>query len=129
MITAKQYARALYEAIQETAPADHDKVLDNFVAILSQNGAAGIYDDIEAEYRSLDTAGRGIQEVVVTTAHDSKQDTEVIAELNRLIGKKIEIKRIVDENLVGGIVVRAGDTLIDGSIASSIRKLAKEMES
>jgi F0F1-type ATP synthase delta subunit len=47
---SKQYAQALYEALQETK--DHDKVVDNFVKILAQNGDLSKHPEIERYYRN-----------------------------------------------------------------------------
>lgn len=127
--TAKQYAEALYGAIQETAPKDHDKVLDNFVQVLVQNGAVGMHAEIEAEYRSLDLASSGIKEASFTTAREAAPDAQLVADLNKVMGSKLEISKHVDDRLLGGVVIRAGDTLIDASLATQLRKLAQEMES
>lgn len=128
-LTAKQYARALYEAVQETAPKDRDKVLDNFVQVLVQNGAVSMYGEIEAEYKSLELAASGVREVSLTSTHDAAPDAQLVADLNRIVGSKIEVARHVDDRLLGGVVIRAGDTLVDASLATQLRKLAQEMES
>ncbi len=128
-LTAKQYAEALYGAIQETAPKDHDKVLDSFVQVLVQNGAVGMHAEIEAEYRSLDLASSGVKEVSVTTVRGAKPNAQFVADLNKIIGSKVQVTQHVDEKLLGGVVIRAGDTLIDASLETQLRRLAQEMES
>ena len=50
-LTSAQYAQALYEAVHETNPKEHDLVMDRFVKILAQNGDLGKYDEIDAEFR------------------------------------------------------------------------------
>lgn len=121
--THKQYAQALYEAIADTAPKDQDKVIENFIEILKAKGDLVEYERIVAAYESFDKEQRGITEVEVTTAGDTKISKSLIDELNKLVGKDIEVKQKVDTGIIGGIVIRAGDTLIDGSVRNQLNHL------
>jgi F-type H+-transporting ATPase subunit delta len=127
--THKQYAQALYEAIADTAPKDQDKVIENFIEILKQKGDLPEYERIITAYEIYDKEQRGITEVEITTAGDTKLSKPLLDELNKLIGKDIEIKEKVDSGIIGGIVVRAGDTLIDGSIKNQLNQLRQDLES
>ncbi len=49
--------------------------------------------------------------------------------LGKATGKQLEVKVIVDESVVGGIVARVGDTVIDGSIASRVDSLRHAVQS
>ena len=122
-ITSQQYATALFDAISETAPHDHDKVLDNFVKILGQNGDLGKYDEIDAEFRKLKLSSQGIQEAEVTVAKEVEFNRTIVEELNKAIGGKIEIKKNIDESIIGGVVVRVDDTLIDASVKGQLNHL------
>ncbi len=119
---AQEYAQALYEAIHEVRPEDHDKVLENFVKILGQSGDIGMYDQIEEEYKKLEGAAKGIKQVTITSAHpvNSKQ---LVKELNDIVGDKVEVKEKIDQSLIGGVVVRVDDTLIDASVKNSLNNL------
>lgn len=125
MITVEQYAQALHQAVEETNPKDHDKVLDNFVKILSENGDIGKYPDIEKEYERLQAKAQGIEEVTVITAQEMPHAKQLIGELNELAGKKLKINHEIDANLIGGMVIRAGDTLIDASVKRELAELGK----
>jgi F-type H+-transporting ATPase subunit delta len=50
------------------------------------------------------------------------------AELSRVTGKSLEVKTIVDPAVVGGIVARVGDTVIDGSVARRLAKLREVLK-
>ena len=125
MITTLQYAQALHGAIQETNPKDHDKVLDNFVKVLSENGDIGKYQEIEKEYQSLQAKEQGIEEVTVVTAQEMPNAKHMISELNELVGKRLKVNQEVDPSLIGGMVIRAGDTLIDASVKRQLIELEK----
>ena len=126
-MTAADYAQALFEAVQETKPDDHDKVLDNFVKILADHGHLGLLEKIEEEYRRLERQAKGIREVELTAARTGIADKELLKDLNRIVGEKIEVKKKVDEGLIGGVVIRVGDTLIDASVKNSLESLKKKM--
>lgn len=123
----KQYAQALHEALQETSPKDHDIVIENFIEILKQKGDLAEYEKIIAAYEDYDRDQRGITEVEVSTAGDAKINKSLIDDLNKIVGKDIKIKEKVDNKLIGGVVIRAGDTLIDGSIKHHLDELHKTL--
>jgi F-type H+-transporting ATPase subunit delta len=49
--------------------------------------------------------------------------------LSRATGKELEVKAIVDPNVIGGIVARIGDTVIDGTVARSLASLRQALKS
>jgi F-type H+-transporting ATPase subunit delta len=54
---------------------------------------------------------------------DDETVKRLAAALGKATGKQLEVKVIVDESVVGGIVARIGDTVIDGSIANRFDSL------
>lgn len=126
--TYVQYAQALYESLQDTKPKDHDTVIENFIKVLAANGDLVEYDKIIAEFEIYDRTQRGIKEVEVTTAQDIKFNKPLLDELNHIVGKDIQLKQKVDENLVGGVVIKVDDTLIDGSIKRQLVNLEQELK-
>ena len=123
-----QYAQALHEALQETSPKDHDTVIENFIEILKQKGDLAEYEKIIAAYEVYDRDQRGITEVEVTTAQGATTvNKSLIDDLNKIVSNDIEVKEKVNSNLIGGVVIRAGDTLIDGSIKHHLDELHKTL--
>lgn len=115
--THRQYAQALYEALQDTNTKNHDSVIENFISILRQKGDLGEYEEIVEVFEAYDKQQRGITDVELLTATpDTKISKSIVDELNSLVGNNIELKHKVDSNLIGGVVIKAGDTLIDGSV-------------
>ena len=70
-------------------------------------------------------AERGIAIAEVTTADPLSAASEAMVRerLQRLMGKQIELRLQVDPSIIGGIIARAGDLVIDGSVISQLRKL------
>ena len=124
--TPQQYAQALFDSISETNPKDHDKIMDRFVKILAQNGDLNKHAEIEAEFRRLDMKAKGISEVEVTFAKE--HNTAILDELNEMVKGKAEYKTKIDQNIVGGLVVKVDDTLIDASVKTQLEHLNKELK-
>lgn len=127
--TSQQYASALYDAVHETSSKDHDLVLDNFVKVLAQAGDLGKYQEIEKEYKLLEMKEKGISSAEVTTAKDIEINSGLIKQLNEIIGNKVEVKQKVDEGIVGGVIVRVDDTLIDASVKTQLENLNTQLKS
>jgi len=133
-ITSQQYALALFDAVSETAPHDHDKVLDNFAKILANNGDLGKYEEIDAEFRKLKLESQGIKEAEVTVARQAEINHQIINELNAVASargghSKLEIKQKIDESIIGGVIVRVDDTLIDASVRTQLNNLNRNLKS
>lgn len=125
----RQYAQALHEALADTTPKDQDKVIENFIEVLKAKGDLAEYEKIIAAYEVYDREQRGVTEVEVTTAEGAtKVNKSLIDDLNKIVGKDIEVKQKVDSNLIGGVVIRAGDTLIDGSVKNQLDQLQKNLK-
>jgi F-type H+-transporting ATPase subunit delta len=127
-ITSTQYAQALLDAVLETNPKDYDIVLDNFVQILSANGDLGKYQEIEAEFSRLEKESKGIKEAQITVAKEMELNAGLLNNLNQIIGSKIEIKQKVDQGIIGGVIVRVDETLIDASIKTQLNNLNQSLK-
>lgn len=125
----QHYASALYQALEETAPANQDNVIDRFVEILKKNNDLSYYEAIVAEYEKISKEARGISEAEVTLARDVKVNSDIIDSLNKVVSGQVEIKTQIDESIIGGVIVRVDDTLIDASIRGQLDKLKKGLAS
>jgi F-type H+-transporting ATPase subunit delta len=104
-------------------------LLLNLLLMLISKGRLSIIDQIAEEYGRLLNRHHGIEVAKVTTAMPlAKEDEAKLARrLERIVGKKVEIKAGVDPNVIGGFVARIGDRLLDGSLRSRLTALKKEM--
>ena len=125
----KQYAQALFDALADTDPRHTDLVLDNFMKVLADNNDIRLFEQISEEFHKLDLQKKGIKQAEVVTARPiSKQnEAEIIAELNKIAKGNYELKKEVDESVIGGIVIRMEDQMIDASIKNNLEELKKEL--
>ncbi len=102
------------------------------VSMLVAKGRLVMIGDIADEYQRLVDSYRGIEGVEVaeiTTAIplDDEDRLRLAQRLTSIVGKPVVLKPKVDSSLIGGIIIRVGDKLIDGSIRSKLVALKKEM--
>ena len=70
-------------------------------------------------------------DVEVTSAFSlsDEQQASLAAELTRKLGRQVKLSAQVDASLIGGVVVRSGDLVIDGSVRGKLAKLAAALNS
>lgn len=123
--TARQYAFALYQAVSEAGPKEQDKIIENFAEVLKINGDLGMTDEIEAEFRTIDREAKGIKLAEVTTAHTLSREEEkaLVEKLNTYVKGEVELKKKVDAGVIGGVMVKIGDELMDGTVRGELNQL------
>ena len=102
------------------------------VSLLVAKGRLGMIGDIADEYQRLLDNYRGIEgaEVAkVTTAIplDDEDKLRLAQRITDIIGKPVVLKPVVDSSVIGGIIIRVGDRLIDGSIRSKLTALKNKL--
>jgi F-type H+-transporting ATPase subunit delta len=88
-----------------------------------------ILPEIAQEYRALLDEQLGLLNVDVTLAHepDERAEEEITAELTRILGRKVVPHIRVEPAILGGIVVRYADRLLDGSLRRKLMRLRTRM--
>lgn len=114
--------------IQERLGAVNPLAL-NLVYLLVSRGRLGMAGEIAEEYHRLLDSHRGIEHAEAITAIPLEEEDRLGLEqrLGNIIGKKIVLEISVDSNLVGGLIVRVGGKLLDGSTRSKLLALKKEL--
>ena len=103
----------------------------NLVLLLVRRGRIEQLPRVAAEFRRLDDRRQGITHATATSAAPLT-DTEVralTARLEQMTGGRIALQTDVDESLIGGLVVRVGDRLIDGSVRGRLERLRNQLAS
>ena len=101
---------------------------NNFVRILIDAGRLTVLPEILQLYHKMRVDSEGLAEVEIISAYPLSDDqTRTISEaMAKRLGKKIDITSRVDNSLIGGAVIRAGDSAIDASIRGRLRQLSNE---
>ncbi|MCL5008848.1 MAG: ATP synthase F1 subunit delta [Patescibacteria group bacterium] len=126
-LNAKQFAQALHEAVSQTKASEHDKILNRFAKVLAQEGALGLWPDIEKEFLNLAGKAEGKEQAELTTARSVQVSASLVETLNQAAHKKLEIEKQVDESLIGGVILKTDDVIFDASVKTQLSKLKSEL--
>ncbi len=112
------------------APMVGRKVL-NLIGLMLRRGRIEELPRLAAEFGRLDDERRGITHATATSASELTADERraLTQRLERFTGGRVELDVQVDPSLLGGVVVRVGDRLIDGSVRSRLERLRNQLVS
>ena len=101
----------------------------NLVRMLVENGRLSVLPEIAAHYEAKCAEDLGTLDVQITSAFRlmPEQEQQLADALKRRLGRDIRITSAEDPELIGGFRLRAGDMVIDGSVAGQLGKLANEL--
>jgi F-type H+-transporting ATPase subunit delta len=105
------------------------RLLLNFLKVVSRHGRLDCLRAIRQQARRLYEELQGNVRVRVTTATavDTKQIEQIATSLGVSLGKRPILENIVDPALIGGAVLRIGDTVYDGSVAHQLQSIRQQM--
>ncbi len=106
-----------------------DPMAINLVALLTQRNRLDIVSALAEDYHALLDERLGIARAIVTTAVplDDREEAEVRERLGLVTGKEVRLTTNVDPTILGGLVARIGDKLIDGSTRSRLIALRQRL--
>ena len=101
----------------------------NFVRVLADAGRLSLAPQIYQLFEQRRTESEGVVDVEVVSAYELEQhEQDKIADvMAKRFGKKINISARIDSSLIGGMVIRTGDSVIDASIRGKLRQLGSEL--
>jgi len=99
----------------------------NFVRILVDSGRLSVAKQISMLFEAMKAEAEGIAGVDVITAYPLEDDQrrQIVKVMTRRLGKKIDITTSVDQSLIGGAVIRSGDSVIDASLKGRLQQLSR----
>ena len=100
-------------------------VLLNFLKVTAGHDRLGCLPDVLRNYRALVNEADGKLEVIVRAAYPLSNPLRerIAAKLGEVLKKKVQLNVEIDPDLLGGLVVRIGDTLYDGSLAAQLQRM------
>ena len=103
----------------------------NLIGLMIRRGRIEELPKVAAEFRRLDNARQGITIASATSAAPlSPDEIQALTErMETFTGGRVELDVQVDPSLLGGVVVRVGDRLIDGSVRGRLERLRNQLVS
>jgi F-type H+-transporting ATPase subunit delta len=115
--------------VLERALADADETFRNFVLLVTEKDRVGELEEIHAEWERLLAAEARVLEVELTTAIELSEDeaADIVGRIEQAAGRRVEARRRVDPDLIGGLVLQAGSLRLDGSVRGRLESLRRDL--
>lgn len=117
------------EIVADVLKGEVQEVTLHFLSLVIDKRREDILDGVEQEYVRLANESRGVVTAVVTSAVPltPSERNELRGKLGEFTGKNVELDVAEDPTLIGGLVVRIGDTVLDGSVRGYLALLRSQL--
>jgi F-type H+-transporting ATPase subunit delta len=118
-------AKLLEDALEGSAPREFVRFLQAVV----RRGRQGLFADMAHEYLALlDVRMNRVHAgVTLVDEADARLETQIVERLTRAIGKEVRARFRADPRILGGIMVRVGDRIYDGTLRRRVAALKRRM--
>ena len=101
----------------------------NTLQLMLERGRFAAVPELHQAYDALAIVEEGVVEVEVVSAAELSPETEkkIAARVQEATGRRVELARRVDPSILGGLVLRIGDIIVDGSVKARIRQLRRRL--
>ncbi|TDI70502.1 MAG: ATP synthase F1 subunit delta [Bacteroidetes bacterium] len=107
-----------------------EKTTLQFLLLMVEKRREYAFSQVVRAYLALRDEQRGVVSVSVRVARamGEEEEKELVAAIEKMIQKTVRLESSVDESLMGGLVVRVGDTVYDGSFSNQLQTLRERLE-
>jgi len=115
----------LVELLADVSKGATGKDGRNFLLALAENRRLALLPEIAAQFEQLRAEVENVVDVEVIAAREiaAPQEKKLAAALKKRLGREVRMHTRIDESLIGGAIVRAGDLVIDGSLKGRLARL------
>jgi F-type H+-transporting ATPase subunit delta len=103
---------------------------ENLVRLLAEYGRLELLPLIREQFEALKNEREGVVEAQIQSAIKltEAQVGELVARLEKKFSRKVKTKLIVDQELIGGVLITVGDKVIDGSVRGELAALENALK-
>ena len=129
VVTSPRVIRSQLESLMLALSGGSSQGEQNFIKLLTESQRLTLLPEIAAHFEALRAEEEKSVDVLVTTAFDldETQKQKMTVALKKRLGREIRLSCAVDNKLLGGAIIRAGDKVIDGSARSQLSELANAL--
>lgn len=131
LLTSSMSAEKLAELFVSICGEQVDEFGQNLIKVMAENGRLEALPDVCAEYLLLKQEHEKEMTVEVTSATElsDQQKADISSKLEARLERKVQLNCSVDEALLGGVIIRAGDLVIDNSARGRLSRLSDALQS
>lgn len=102
----------------------------SFCSLLADKGRLALIPAIAADFKAMLDEAKGIGRGLVTTAIDldNEKKAEILSQLEKQTGRKLELSYAVNSDILGGIILKVGDTVYDASLRAQLDNLRESIK-
>ena len=103
----------------------------NLIRVMAENGRLKVLPDVLEQFIQLRAALEATVEVEVTSASalSDEQLAKISAAMEKRLSRKVKLNCKIDKSVMAGVIIRSGDTIIDGSVRGRLERLADVLQS
>ncbi|MBY7900118.1 F0F1 ATP synthase subunit delta [Vibrio fluvialis] len=119
----------LLEMMLQVGDEFMSQYFQNFLKVMAENRRLKAMSEVLSQFRDYVAELQQTMNVTVCTAEplDDEQALQLTQALTQRFGKTITLEQQLDPSLVGGVVIKAGQTVFDGSVISNIGRLSTNL--
>lgn len=108
---------------------EFDELSRSFIALITKNGREGLLPQIAAAFDGLVKQTKGIVPITIVSAIklDAGVKKQIMDKIQSTVKGELEVTEEIDPALIGGFIVKMGDTQIDASVASKLTQLKQRL--
>ncbi len=103
----------------------------NLIRVMAENGRLKALPDVLEQFEHLRALSEATVEVHVTSATElsNEQLAKITAAMEKRLSRKVKLNCNIDKSVMAGVIIRAGDMVIDGSVRGRLERLADVLQS
>ena len=119
-----------HHLIELFEPGDLNEEMRRFVNVLAENQRLELLPEISVLFEQLQAEEQQTMEVTVTTAVslNEAEQSNFLSALTQRFKREIELSTEVDPNVLGGALIRAEDTVLDGTVRGKLEKMQEALK-
>ncbi len=119
LINSKKKSKILAKLCNKLS---YNDIFQGFISVLSKHGKIMFYNRIFNEFKKVLDMNDGLTEVVITTAEplEKKTEEQIKKKMSDLLKLKIKLTKIIDKEIIGGVIIKINSIMIDNSIKSKL---------
>ncbi|WP_145600694.1 ATP synthase F1 subunit delta, partial [Yersinia frederiksenii] len=108
-----------------------DEPAQNFIRVMAENGRLLVLPEVLQQFIQLRASLESTVDVEVSSASalNDEQLAKIAAAMEKRLSRKVKLNCKIDKSVMAGVVIRAGDMVIDGSVRGRLERLADVLQS